>query len=214
MTTATYRTPWLRKFRRENEDARLRFTLELCLFDDDGGFSLCFFGFWFPLYFLDRFAYEPHEMMESWGFTYCRQEACIHLNWGRHCKIIDMPWDWSHIKHEVRRPDGSWVPHVGSYEVGPDKPPDGRWAETYPFRYVLNSGEVQNRMATVYVDRHERRRKFLKWCPWFASKQPYIWVEFNDEVGEGGTVGCGYELRRNETPLECLRRMERERRFR
>jgi hypothetical protein len=26
-------------------------------------------------------------------------------------------------------------------------------------------------------------------------------------------VGCGYELRPNETALECLRRMERERKF-
>jgi hypothetical protein len=30
---------------------------------------------------------------------------------------------------------------------------------------------------------------------------------------KGGTLGCGYELKKNETPLECLRRMESEREF-
>jgi hypothetical protein len=45
------------------------------------------------------------------------------------------------------------------------------------------------------------------------------YIEFNDEVGErtgswkGGTLGCGYNLLPNETPLECLRRMEKERKF-
>jgi len=47
-----------------------------------------------------------------------------------------------------------------------------------------------------------------------------IAVEFNEEVGErtgswkGGVLGCGYDMKPGETRLECLRRMERERRFR
>lgn len=44
-------------------------------------------------------------------------------------------------------------------------------------------------------------------------------VDFDGEVGErtgswkGGTVGCSYESRPGETPVQTLRRMERERRF-
>jgi len=48
----------------------------------------------------------------------------------------------------------------------------------------------------------------------------YIDVEFDNEIGDrvgtykGGTIGCGYELKKDETPLQCLRRMESEREFR
>ena len=44
-------------------------------------------------------------------------------------------------------------------------------------------------------------------------------VNFSDEVGErsgswkGGTLGCGYDLLKNETMEQCLRRMEKERKF-
>jgi hypothetical protein len=30
---------------------------------------------------------------------------------------------------------------------------------------------------------------------------------------KGGTLGCSYELLPNETPLDCLKRMEKERKF-
>jgi len=38
-------------------------------------------------------------------------------------------------------------------------------------------------------------------------------VEFKNGSWKGGTLGCGYTLRKNETPLECLKRMEVERNF-
>jgi hypothetical protein len=55
------------------------------------------------------------------------------------------------------------------------------------------------------------------WSNLFNRIRTTIGVEFNDEVGErsgswkGGTLGCGYEILPNETPLMCLRRMEKER---
>lgn len=44
-------------------------------------------------------------------------------------------------------------------------------------------------------------------------------VYFDGEVGKetgswkGGTIGCDYDLKKGETMLECLRRMEVEREF-
>jgi hypothetical protein len=44
-------------------------------------------------------------------------------------------------------------------------------------------------------------------------------VVFSAEVGErsgswkGGCIGCGYDLLPDELPEECLRRMERDRKF-
>jgi hypothetical protein len=91
-------------------------------------------------------------------------------------------------------------------------------SETYDYAYTRKNNEVQQCKATVFV---ERRTWRMKWWPLLPFKlvRTSIDVHFDDEVGEGigswkgGTVGCGYDLKDGETPLECLRRMERERKF-
>lgn len=46
-----------------------------------------------------------------------------------------------------------------------------------------------------------------------------IEIEFDGEVGErtgswkGGTIGCSYKMQEDKTIEQCLRRMERERKF-
>ena len=90
------------------------------------------------------------------------------------------------------------------------------FAETFDYVYYLNNGEVQERTATVNVGRRTYHRK---WFPWLKKVYTFIDVTFNDEVGErtgswkGGTVGCSYDLLPDETPEQCLRRMEKERVF-
>lgn len=215
------------RVRRSLRGCRPKLSLGLSLFEE--GFDLDFFGFLIALPFLDRWAYDPHEIMEKWGVYY--YQAAIVFCWGRESKRVHMPWDYDHIKHEVRRPDGSWVPYVASYDVGPlrvvndagatmgGKEPDGRWEATYPYRYTLKDGTVQERTAKCHVERREWRQKWLKWCPWFALKRQSLDVEFNDEVGErtgswkGGCIGCGWDMLPNESPEQTLRRMEAERKF-
>lgn len=91
-------------------------------------------------------------------------------------------------------------------------------SETYDYTYTRKNGEVQNRKATVHVNRMTWRMKWWPLLP-FKKVSTSIDVKFDDEVGEGtgtwkgGCLGCGYELRHAETPLECLRRMESERKF-
>jgi hypothetical protein len=204
------------------------FGVDLCLFEEH--YSLHVHALWVNAYitlpFLQRWHYDPFEMMESWGFHWT-PDMGIHAHWGRRTKIITMPWrDWVQTEHAVRRPDGTWAPFVGSWEIGDRrlfpgksaKEPDGREEMAYPYRYVLRSGELQERTATIHVERRIRKLKWLRWMP-LGRTVHAISVEFSDEVGErtgswkGGTIGCGYELRENETPLECLRRMETERKF-
>jgi hypothetical protein len=87
---------------------------------------------------------------------------------------------------------------------------------TWPYHYTLKSGKVQERLATVTL---EKRQWHRKWFPFLTKESTVIDVEFNDEVGErsgswkGGTIGCSYEIRPNETMFQCLRRMEAERDF-
>lgn len=197
-------------------------SLQLCLFDERR-FSLHVHLFWVQVYislpFLKRWAHEPKEIMESWGLSYTGPDCGgLHLTWGTHYKIVAMPWhDWVHMSHEVRRADGSWTPFVGSWER--DKEPDNRHTETYPYRYLLRSGEKQEVLATIFVERRTWRLRLLKWTRALQHTRHAIDVSFSDEVGEGhgswkgGTIGCGYDLRPDETPYECLRRMERERKF-
>lgn len=90
--------------------------------------------------------------------------------------------------------------------------------ETYDYRYVTKRGEVQNRKATIHVNRMTWRMRWWPLLP-FKKVSTCIGVDFNEEIGEGcgswkgGTVGCGYEMYADETPWECLKRMERERKF-
>ena len=161
---------------------------------------------------------KTHEdWMAAYGFTWFGRG--IQFHWRSKCKIIDMPWDWQHVRHQVwvNRSYDPWVtPAHNEYH-----PPysDGRHVEVHPYRYVLKNGTVQNRTATIYGDEMEWRWKWFTWLPWPNKIARCISVEFDDEVGErtgswkGGTIGCGYEWRHRETMLQALRRMESERKF-
>lgn len=146
------------------------------------------------------------------GFYYYGNS--IWYSFGKGVKSIDMPWNWTFVRHEVMYPDGLRKPEGHSWDVT-----DGRIVETYPYRYVLNSGEVQDREATVYVEEREWRWKWFKWLPFPRKIKRVIAVKFNDEVGErtgswkGGCTGCGYEIKKGETIKDALMRMEKERRF-
>jgi len=106
---------------------------------------------------------------------------------------------------------------VGAWEKA--KEPDGRWVETYPYRYTLKSGKIQDRIATVYVEEREWRWRWFQKLAWPRKIHRSINVDFSDEVGErsgswkGGTIGCGYDLMPEESAEDCLRRMELERKF-
>lgn len=113
---------------------------------------------------------------------------------GEGTKLIEMPWSWgSNVRREILTEP-----------------------ETHPYLYRLDSGAVQHRNATIKAEEREWRRW---WIPWRRVSR-YIDVQFDGEVGErtgswkGGTLGCGYEMKADERPVDTLRRMERERTFR
>lgn len=198
---------------------KLRPSFGLCLFEETG-YCIDLFGFLIALPFLDRWYHEPKEIMESWGFNYF--DRALMLKWGNWSKFIYMPWSFEHVKWEVMQPDGTFVPKDRSYS---EKPNDGRWTGVYSYRYELRSGEVQSRIAEIYVERgywHWKLARWLRlplWFPLVNMMRQSIDIRFNDEVGErtgswkGGCIGCGYTMLKGETPEQTLRRMERERKF-
>jgi hypothetical protein len=122
----------------------------------------------------------------------------------------DLPWfSWIFEFHHWASPDGNWID--GGYENA-----EKAYSEKHDYTYVLNSGEIQKRSAIV---RKEERQWHRKWFPFIKMNRKTIDVEFNDEVGErtgswkGGCVGCGYDMKKGESMLDTLRRMEKERKF-
>lgn len=202
--------------------ARWSWAIALCKFEDHWAMHL--FCFWINLWETKT---PPRDMLDRWGFSYEREFSAIHLNWGHRCKIIHMPWSYSHHRMEVMLRDGRFVSweefprRKRGQPIEPNPEPVDRYREIFPYRYVLRSGEVQERQATVTVERREWcwRAWPFSWLRWPRKVKTSIDVEFSDEVGEetgswkGGTVGCGWDLRSDETPEQCLRRMERERLF-
>ena len=166
----------------------------------------------------------------QWGFYIYYHgflsETNLVICKGKKSKYIHFPWnlEWYRTSHAIELIEGDprWVHEFkGSRQDFWDKEKwkNLLWSETHPYTYVLNSGEIQNRMATITVEQREWRRRRLMWTTLFNQVRTSISVEFDDEVGErtgswkGGTLGCGWDLKPNESPLECLRRMEKERKF-
>jgi hypothetical protein len=86
------------------------------------------------------------------------------------------------------------------------------------YTYTLRDGTHQVVDAKFHVTRMEHRAKWWPIIP-IRKVSTSIWINFSGEIGEGtgswkgGTLGCGYTLLDNEAPIECLRRMESERKF-
>lgn len=159
------------------------------------GFGLCRVAFSFP--WSTVVPDEDQCSGPAYGFIFFADG--LHLHWGK-CTgrrgdpmtIIAMPWAWRHREHKILSAP-----------------------EQHPYTYVLRSGDVQTRTATIQA---ESRCWTRPWVPWRKLSR-YIDVRFSDEVGEragswkGGCLGCGYEMKPGESPLDTLRRMERERTF-
>jgi len=141
---------------------------------------------------------------------------------------FEMPWSLSWIRTSTKIKDGSWFHEtennrvhweedekcviVGSYEWLEAN----KWQETHPFFDKYDNTTV---IATIGVTEREWRALWFKWTSLFAKKRKTINVRFDKAVGEGkgswkgGTFGCGHQMKMNETPLECLKRMENEKEF-
>lgn len=186
------------------------------------------------------FGDDNHMERPRYGFSWpFRDGGELHLHWGRRTKVVWMPWMLEHIRTDYLGADGEWHDQraePGSFYCRHPNPrwrydgPEGpaKWSETHPYRYMLDSGEVQEATATI------TRRRAFHGRRWFGSdpvsrvlrrllaKRMFdsIDVEFDREMGaragswKGGTIGCSFDIRPEESPRAALMRMQRERRFR
>jgi len=166
----------------------------------------------------------------KWGLSYHDSMLWIHkggngnLNGGSKWWTVRMPWKYEWVRTSYFKKDWTWANNLYNKSIvkaySDEKEwEDILWIQTHPYKYKLNSGEIQERIADIKVSEMEWRMHWFKWLPLFNKVRRYIDIKFNDEVGErtgswkGGTIGCSYEIKKHETPHQCLMRMERERKM-
>lgn len=165
----------------------------------------------------------------AWGFNYHGKTAWFYIGGGgnfeggRKWKTIHMPWSFEWCRTSMLLKGGEWAHSLrgkgNRKDFYKDEWKDKQWAETHPYTYTLKNGIVQKVEATIIVQEMEWRQRWLMWTKLFNKVRKSINIDFNQEVGEqtgswkGGTLGCGYDLLPDEEPIDCLRRMEKERKF-
>lgn len=171
--------------------------------------------------------YDNNQAFMYGFYFYGTRMGELKIGWGKEkdkkSVYLQMPWSWDWWSREVLDYDFNTVHKETKkdrrdYFANYDKVQEIKKSvsKEYPYRYVLKNGTIQDRIATVFVERLTWK---MKWFPFIKKVHTSIDVAFDGEVGErtgswkGGTIGCGYDLLPNETPEPCLRRMERERKF-
>lgn len=162
----------------------------------------------------------------SYGFYVYSWREDVVFSWGNHSYRFEFPWMLKWQKTEILDFDNNVLivrttKDKNVYEVGgkfdQEEEVKKKIEKDYPYTYTLRNGRVQNRIATIRCV--ERMIWGWKWFPWKRFVRTSIDVKFNNEVGEksgswkGGCIGCSYDMLPNETPEQCLRRMEKEREF-
>lgn len=183
--------------------------------------GLIFVQFYIPL----GLVREEYPAMDepSWDFSLSR-EFGILLHWGMWRKHWEWPFHRINLDWEFLGKDGKWRSKFKrsfeNFSEEMEREDTLKKTETYPYTYVLKSGMVQNRKATISKKRWTKGRHILSRIGLWPSRIEYcIDVQFSDEVGErsgswkGGCLGCGYDMLPGEEPLDTLRRMEKEREF-
>ena len=173
-------------FRSVSQSRYLRFTKTHKFFE---GFSFGFFG----IKFFFTLAQHDESHCQSYGFYF--DEDALVLKWAKDdwnddgfIKFLYYPWSYNYCEVEFMDKAGNWVLPIGKDWKERDTFKEANQkTEVHPFRYVLKSGEVQDRTATVKADR------YTHWQRWFGlgklkltpkRVRTSIWVNFDDEVSE------------------------------
>src|SRR5688572_24820497 len=78
-----------------------------------------------------------------------------------------LPWQPTWVRTSVLRKDGKWEHELPGKrkDFYKDEWKDVIWKEQHPYRYILKSGTIQDRIATIGVSEREWRWHWFKWLP-------------------------------------------------
>ena len=143
--------------------------------------------------------------------------TCLIWQWGNY-NSIDLPWAKQWVRTSILLKDGTWEHETrgNRKEFYNDEWKDEQYVIEYNYFDKSDNTIIPTK---VYVDEREWRPRWFKWTGLFAYVSRSIDVHFSKEVGsrkgswKGGVLGCGYSMKKGETALECIKRMEKERTF-
>ena len=201
-------------------------SFELCGYFDNRprfNFDLGFFSLELILPFRNTWTDECYP--PKWGISIHNNTFWIYKggkgNMGGGCKwwtfyIPFITKDW--YRTSILLKDGTWEHETKGNKKNfyKDEWKDKQAVWDYDFTDKYDNTIIPTK---IYVNEREWRPKWLKWTKLFAKVSTDIDVHFSKEVGKrkgswkGGTIGCGYQIRPNETPLDCLKRMEQDLKF-
>lgn len=199
---------------------------EICGYFDNRpqiNLDLIFFSLTFVLQFRNKWTDECDP--PKWGIAIHNNTFWLYKGGKGNMKGGNKWWTWNipfltkeWVRTSILLKDDNW-----EYETPKKRESfyEEKWKSkqkswTYDYTDIYD-GEVIP--TTIYVDEREWRPKGLKWTSLFAKTRRTIDIHFSKEVGKekgswkGGCLGCGYELLPNEQPLDCLKRMEKERKL-
>lgn len=162
---------------------------------------------------------------KQYGFEFTNFEGCEHLLYiyiGKKIKIFDMPWKLVHFRTTYYSNKMTPFCHDYSYSKWIMKRYKNVKMNNYDliYYYIINNkenfitkfnftynlnGEVQNRIAEVYVTEKEWRRKWLRYCKIGNEVNRYLELTFNKETGKkvgtwkGGVISMNFKMKDNET---------------
>ena len=170
-----------------------------------------------PIYVKER--YNTSETPKYSMYFYMNE---FYICYGRKSKSFELPWSLNWIKTSELGKNGEWYHETKNNRMefwDKDKWEDKLFIETYPYKYTTNMGVIQECLATIKVKEREWRWHWFTWLKWTSKIRKDIEIEFSQDIGEkkgsykGGITTYSYNMRPNESPYECLKRMENERRF-
>ena len=199
---------------------------EICGYFDNRpriNLDLIFFSLTFVLPFRNKWTDECDA--PKWGISIHNNTVWIHRGGKGNMKGGSKWWTWyipfltkEWVRTSILLKGGIWEHETKGNRKDFYKEEWKEKQESWTYNYTDSyDGEVIP--TTIYVDEREWRPKWLMWTSLFAKKSRSIDIHFSKEVGKrkgswkGGTLGCSYELLPNELPIDCLKRMEKERKL-
>ena len=122
----------------------------------------------------------------QWGFDLSKELMASVLHWGHRRKHWEWPFHTIILNWSYEGVDGKWI-NTKDNKFVPGKDWDrrrGAKIETHPYDYILRSGEVQEREATIIKERFTSGRHILSRLGWPSRIEYAIDISFNGEVGE------------------------------
>jgi len=201
-------------------------SFEICGYFDNRpriNLDLIFFSLTFVLPFRNKWTDECDS--PKWGIAIHHNTVWIYrggkgnMNGGSKWWTLHIPFltkDW--VRTSILLSDDTWEHETKGnrkdFYKDEWKKKQKSWTYDYTDSY---DGEVIP--TTIYVEEREWRPKWLHWTNLFSIVNRSIDIHFSKECGKrkgswkGGVLGCGYTLLKNETPLDCLKRMEKDRKL-